>query len=790
MSARQTYVDEGRYIFTTEFTRDEFPVYAAVHWTGTAFDADGSFLSPLRSYLGTHHEPSEVWFVYPQDLHPLFETLRASPRFAATSGAGPVSYRFFSVDIHGAFTEEWATLPAVDVFIDDVVQDGLRQLFRDTESLALSAAGFHFAHPSGKHSEYFIRASQAVSRRHHSYFLAMALLRRLPLRPVADGPGTIWIDTAAISSLGYAYADLLRRGGATASMQVESFGGHDGVTRTLKPRPADVILVSGSTSGSLARKIIAAKSVSTDQIATLFYLANRPWNDAHGRLLCDLTSPTPIRSFSVRESRLEPYDAFDASDCRLCDNGRGVVVLEGDSFFPAATQMELRMPGFRDRPLDGVTGKAREGELVHFDGQEFFTVLAGAEAMVADTSAHGVSTEIAHLLTPGSGHPAATRILEEAITCVSDPVAVISLTDPQSRTLGEFLASSYFGKQDVGVRIAPAWREWRKPGIESLADAAGGTVLIVAAVIASGRALTDLSRELRQFADAFHPEYLVAAAHPESSTTWNILRGSIERVSSGKTTHLNVVWKVPRQPRSPGTPSPWSREEATLGAVHKWLTRHEMYKHADAQLEPRLSALNAPTSDSLFVGALIGKPIAPLNRNFALWPTDWAELPGSPRPTHAEIYATVSHFMYESRHRNAKLEKRSLTVRRHGYVLHPSLFDRFNDGVIQAAVLRAAEPGELDYRTDLQASAAIANLLLFILTNVRTDAGGAAYEFLLALSEGLSDDQPQGLRIHEDCLNDLLSEVIKLYGKDFEKLQDDAPQVRALLLFVRARGVE
>lgn len=788
MSARQTYVDEGRYIFTTEFIRDEFPAYAAVHWTGTGFDADDSFLSPLRSYLGVHHEVSEVWFVYPHDLHPLYETLKQSPRFAAMSGAGPVSYRYFSVDIHGAFAEQWAAMPNVDAFIEEVVQDGLRQLFRDTESLALSAAGFHFAHPSGKHSEYFIRASQAVSRRHHSYFLAMALLRQLPLRPVVDGPGTIWIDTAAISSLGYAYADLLRRGGANDSMQVESFGGHDGVATALKPRLADVVLVSGSTSGSLARRIIAAKSVSTDQIATLFYLAETPWNDAHGRLLCDLTSPTPVRSFSIRESRLEPYDAFDASNCLLCDNGRGVVVLEGDSFFPAATQMELRMPGFRDRPLDGITGKARKGSVVDFDGQDFFTDLAGAEAIVADTSAHGVSTEIIHLLAPGSEHPATTRIVDAATECVSDPVAVISLTDPQSRALGAYLASTYFGTENVGIRVAPAWREWRKPGLTNLVDAAGGTVLIVAAVIASGRTLTDLSREMRQFADAFHPEYLVAVAHPESSTTWDILRGSIERVSSGKTTHLTVVWKVPRQPRSPGTPSPWSREETTLGAVHGWLTRHPQHRQGDAQLEPRLSALKAPTNDSLFVGALAGEPIAPLNRNFALWPTDWADLPASPRPTHAEIYATVSHFMYESRHRNAKLEKRSLTVRRHGYVLHPSLFDRFNDGVIQAAVLRAAEPGELDYRTDLQASAAVANLLLFILANVRKDAGGAAYEFMLALSEGLSDEQPQGLRIHDDCLNDLLSEVVKLYGTDFEKLQEDAPQVRALLLFVRARG--
>ena len=787
MSARETFVDEGRYIFTAEIVDDDgLPAYAAVHWTGTAFDPDESFLSPLRRYLDVHHEATEVWFLYPADLQPLIETLKRSPRFEILNATGPA--RFFAVDVLGALEEQWATLPSIDRHVDDVLQSGLRQLFRDSESLALSAAGFHFAHPSGKHSEYFIRASQAVSRRHHSYFIAMTLLRRIPIRDAQHGDGSIWVDTASISSLGYAYADLLRRGGVAKSLQVESFGGHDGVDRTLKPGPADIVFVSGSTSGSLSHRIIRTKGVAEDQIVTLFYLAHAAWDETRGLLLCNVTSPEPVLSFSVRESRLDPYDSFDADNCSLCNNGRGVVILEGDSFFPAATQMELRMPVITDRPHHGITGPDRPKPPLEFDGQDFFLDLAGTGALTADKSAHGVSTKLGHLLTPMSTTPAAQRILAKAKSRVgSGPVAILSLNDEQSVTLGRFLSHEFFGAEVTDYK-GRAWREWRRPGLDRLEDANGGTVLIVAAVIASGRSLTDLSRELRVYAGTFHPEYLIAAAHPESSSTWDILTRGLERVSSVKKTQVTVAWRIPRQPRSPGTGSPWSRERATLDLVNGWLAEQSASNAAGATLEPRLSALNAPHNNSLFVGALDATPIPDLNKGFALWPKPWETLPGSPCPTHAEIYATVAHLMYESRHRNAQLEKRSLTVRRHGYALHPSVFDRFNDPVIQAAILRAAEPGELHYTSDLHASAAVANLLLFVLKSIHDDAGAAAYEFLLALSQGMSDDQAHGLRIHDECLGDLLREVRKKYGNDFENLQDTAPQVRALLRFVLARG--
>lgn len=69
-------------------------------------------------------------------------------------------------------------------------------------------------------------------------------------------------------------------------------------------------------------------------------------------------------------------------------------------------------------------------------------------------------------------------------------------------------------------------------------------------------------------------------------------------------------------------------------------------------------------------------------------------------------------------------------------VLAPANFGRFNDGVIQAAILRAARPRELDYSHDKDASAQIRDTVMRIIERREKPEGEAAPEFLLALATG------------------------------------------------------
>lgn len=209
-------------------------------------------------------------------------------------------------------------------------------------------------------------------------------------------------------------------------------------------------------------------------------------------------------------------------------------------------------------------------------------------------------------------------------------------------------------------------------------------------------------------------------------------------------------------------------------------------------LEPRVMQLSALTDNALFVGAGADPMMRPVNRKFALWPFAWDEHPRAREngavPTHAEIYATVAHLLYESRRLSPRVDSRTITPRRHGYALQPAMFDRFNDPVIQAAFLRAAEPGELHYETDPDASRAVADIVSFVLSNHTIEAGDASYEFLLALAEGINPSNGYGLKLNSEALTDVLSRARTDFGQDFEQLVSNAPRLRGLLLYLESHS--
>ena len=797
MTGKRTFVDETRYLFTTEVEHDGFPTFVAVQWTALSFIPAEGFLVPLRSYLRPRHEVSEVWMLFPQDLLPLYEDLRKSDRFAADDVVGPRIYRFFAVTASGRLREvlqgqNQDVAEVTDAVAEAVTEDGLRQLFRDTDSLATAAAGFHFTHPSGTHSEHFIRASQAASRANHSYFVAMALFRILTPEPVN---ATVWVDTAAIAPIAYAYIDLLRRGGLNGVRRVESFGGYGGMETSLRPVPDDLVLVSGSTSGSLAKAVASDKKVPRTQVVTLFYLGQALPPEQGGAVLCDLTNRDVQAHPSIRESRILPYETFKAGECGICAMGSGEIRLEGDSFFPATLQLDMRMPTFADRPLHDASGPRQD--ILSFDGQDYFEDLFGTGAITyaagtpVDGSPHGVSTRLRDLLDVDESTAVTAKVetaVHEALVGAAPVTAVLSLLDDDSTALGKLLAAKLLpvGREDNLSEEGVRWREWRMPGTVTLSEAAeGGTILVCAAVVGSGRTLTSVSRDLRKVTGTFDTRYFVAAAHPESSTTWNMLTQTLKRVSPTETSTLAQVWRLPREPRFPDAKSPWAREQATLTKVGTWLSTLPEWRGLLPALEYRVLQLGKLNSDTLFAGAT--GDIAPVNANFALWPFDWTKHSSGATPTHAEIYATVAHLLYESRRRSPRVDSRNITARRHGYALHPAVFDRFNDPVIQAAFLRAAEPGELHYTTDTDASRAVADLLWFVLSNIGVEAGDAGYEFLLALCEGCDHEDAPGMRIAPKSLRSVLIQLEedRHLGADFYNLGPSSSHVRALLLYLR-----
>jgi len=113
----------------------------------------------------------------------------------------------------------------------------------------------------------------------------------------------------------------------------------------------------------------------------------------------------------------------------------------------------------------------------------------------------------------------------------------------------------------------------------------------------------------------------------------------------------------------------------------------------------------------------------------------------------AEVYFTVATVLHHLRHRD--LQRQSLAQHIHvRRVISPRCFERFNDGVIQAAILRAAIGPELDYSLSDELSMQMERILDFVLSNGGNESGEAAREFVLAIAVGK-------LRIYKEGLDRL-----------------------------------
>jgi hypothetical protein len=167
-------------------------------------------------------------------------------------------------------------------------------------------------------------------------------------------------------------------------------------------------------------------------------------------------------------------------------------------------------------------------------------------------------------------------------------------------------------------------------------------------------------------------------------------------------------------------------------------------------LEQELFLTNAP-----------GNPLK-IQRGFAFWPEG---LPDEPN-TQADVFFTIAAILQGLRTGEGRIDRQTLrTEWFYRTLLSPENFGRFNDAVIQASLLRAARPSELDYTDNAQTSAEAARVLRRILESATTPRGEAAAEFLVALATGrlrLAKDDLAGVLDGLPAQTSLVDELVVL----------------------------
>jgi hypothetical protein len=648
-------------------------------------------------------------------------------------------------------------------FRQKLIDVGLRQIFFSREGLLRASPGFHYVLPSDNHADRFIRTGNVLIAGPEINFIAFALL---PF--IRAGLKRIYTDTASISSVAYALVLMRRQLDPEFELPtITSFSSYRGMkTMWFEDKQDSLCIISASTSGTMDLGIVSAQNIPKSNVVTLFYGGARPIHDS--QVLCDLTKRLE------GAKHIEKISSYPPEDCPHCNEDSVAITLSGDQFLLANLNVEEALITDSDAPdwfkntlpsLVG-TGAVR----VQFDK-------SGSTGRTRQVYLH-LRALLQHFHNK-SGRAELLNKLED-IFVSSVPArltAIIYLDDESSRDMAD-LAGAIFqeatGKTLDPSRVLTAVEVKTDPGKIVLPDS--GTILIVASTVVTGRSLLSISQALRQIAPNAQQIYLIGVARMVSEDTWKELQSNLGYGKYPQQHRIQVGQVIYVPDGCAGTNStPWYDERL----FHQRSLKSQEFSDMDASLREFLEARvewlgNAESKqvigmqEQLFLPR-VNKGLSfeqlQLRPGFVFWKFfDWK----SRNFSQADVFFTISAILHKLRERNPR---KWLCQNEHvRTLLSPGCFGRFNDGVIQASLLRAASHHELDYSQDETKSSRMKEILVLILTNFAQETGEAASEFLLALAQGklrlsLSHSEDVSERLKSLQLPPLLGLLLKRWDK-------------------------
>jgi len=147
-------------------------------------------------------------------------------------------------------------------------------------------------------------------------------------------------------------------------------------------------------------------------------------------------------------------------------------------------------------------------------------------------------------------------------------------------------------------------------------------------------------------------------------------------------------------------------------------------------IDDSLSSLKKGLANDLFYPNTSGEQLE-LRKGFAFFNfSDYAK-----DVSQSDVYFTINTVINSLRHS----EDYEHCLRQTEFVrnlLDPHNFNRYNDGIIQASILRSAKPSELAYHLDEEISSEMKSILEKVIEQHHTPQGEGLNEFLYAISSG------------------------------------------------------
>ncbi len=614
-----------------------------------------------------------------------------------------------------------------------ILQQGMIALFKKHSGLIVSNHGYHFVKPSGDHCDKFIRASNLLVSSTEVSFLATALLPHM-----RSDIKRIYVDTSSISFL-VSIALVLKGFPSDSFPIIESFESYAALNEPFDfvEDQFSLVLISATTSGSLVKRLLSQTRFGRSQVITLFHI-NLP-DDQDG-------------IFDISPAYGEGIVSKKEKDCPFCKIGSKQIRIAGDQFLPENPkhdQLVIRKSDFSK------------------DRQEFFKVFAAKDVLQWNKSASSKedSNEHFYINVENSLIVDNDKIQNLTIKNIKrytsrDLSTVITFNDSGSKEFRK-IVEDYLGDDSESI----TWLESDSFSEKDIKNTA--SVMVIAGAITSGRSLLSISRKLRCIDYSASIVYLVLFSKLPAQADLSQLEKDL-----GQGGHqLVVLLKCPVPRIKDHTKTAWDREREVLQPYSDEDPFGETDCSLPAVLARRYEDLSSSKngSDNLFLPDSAGNPLR-LRRTFAFWSDLGFSEERLKGTTQADVYWTLQSVIHDLR---APGDSMGLATTYHTTLISPANFDRYNDGVIQACLLRSAHPIELDYRVDPAFSRRMTDVILSVFSNWNNTQGEATLEFLMAI--WTRHLRLSGEHLREICSiksDDMSEEILFIFDRLAERFSD------------------
>ncbi|MFG6430988.1 hypothetical protein [Roseateles sp. LYH14W] len=578
--------------------------------------------------------------------------------------------------------------PLFKLPLQQFLQQGLNSLVLKNPVVQIAPAGHVFKHPSSTINKLFIQARELATSEAELAFVGRCLCSQLPALQSPD-LAHVYIDTMGVYSF---VREALTFSGSSAS--IHSFHSYTEISELAPPTEPYAVVISASTSGGMARRLHQEQDFEADRLMTLI----------------DVTQTKRTGGVLVR------LDDVDASyKKQLADGTEAQIELFGEHFSSKAKPPRAVTLGLPHSPRRLT---------------EFLKQLGIGGVLPLNARSRGSSTRLVCVDEAFVGKDKALDSWLHAEISWRVPVAIdhlICAEDPGSQALAELAANKLQTLKGSAER--PTVTAYGAVDAGTLSKASG--VLVVQAVAGDGGLLREISRDLREFIKSDVPRhFLVGLGLPQSEETWIRLQQFLVRNASPREYGFSAWLVLPIG--SDGAKTAWKAYSdlaaaAQIGDVAAAAVDKDLLERS---LEQAVAAINSsfkgffPNSQGTALG---------LSEGFVFFGSVFDGRIGDVTPSTA--YATVAAVLQTAR----ELANPANQLKPSGYesvVLSPENFLRFNDELLQACILRAAHPSELDYSSSPEMSRLMKEFLFKVFSRHDHGYGSAALEFGAALASG------------------------------------------------------